>query len=209
MTMNAPREVRNLVLPVSIRAEGEGQAAGTQLVGYAAKFNDEATISDPWWGDTFSEVIKPGAFARTLRENQDIRALYNHDTNVVLGRTKSGTLKLTEDATGLHFVVDLADTTAARDIKTMIARGDIDGCSFGFMVMEDEVLKRADGTILRTLIDLELIEISPAVAFPAYASTEVAVRSQGAPRPEMRDRIKPAGPCPRLLHSIRALALAD
>jgi HK97 family phage prohead protease len=189
-------EVRNVALPVELRAAGEGDdAPRNRLEGYAAKFNAESHPLSDWMDDSFVEVIRPGAFARTLRERPDIRALYNHDTSIVLGRTKNGSLRLSEDDTGLRFECELPDTQAARDVRSLVDGGYVDGCSFGFLVVEDEVLKRADGSTLRTLVDVELYEISPAVAFPAYEDTEVALRHrarrQGHPAAQpRRDRAR-------------------
>jgi HK97 family phage prohead protease len=180
-------EVRDVPATVQLRAEGEGKTPN-RLVGYAARFGvDSCPLFDVFGGGKFIEVIRPGAFTRTLRENDDLRALYNHDPSIVLGRTKSGTLRLHEDATGLAFEVDLPDTQAGRDVRAMVARGDIDGCSFGFKVRKDDVAKRGDGTTVRTLLDVDLVEISPAVVFPAYASTSVVVRAcnGGASRPRL------------------------
>lgn len=179
-------ERRTLDLPMTLQADGP---TPNRLVGYAAKFNAESSPLFDFGPEGFVEVIAPGAFSRTLRENPDIRALYNHDTSIVLGRTKSGTLKLAEDATGLAFEVDLPDTQAARDVREMIRRGDISGCSFGFFTVEEDLKLREGLPMLRTLIDIELIEISPAVAFPAYDSSEVALRRRGQALPPSRTRL--------------------
>ncbi len=191
------RETRSLHLPIELRAEGEAN----RLIGYAAKFNAESEpLSDPYSGQAFVEIIAPGAFARTLRESPDVRALFNHDTNCVLGRVKSGTLRLAEDETGLRFEVDLPDTGFARDLKESVRRGDIDGCSFGFICREDS-LARVGDTLVRTLLDIELFEISTGVAFPAYPDTVVSLRSRipGATAP----------PTPLLNLARRKLALLD
>jgi HK97 family phage prohead protease len=81
------------------------------------------------------EVIRPGAFANALKENQDVRALFNHDATFILGRTKAGTCRLSEDARGLYFEADLADSQILRDlVVTPMRRGDLDQCSFAFLV---------------------------------------------------------------------------
>lgn len=150
-----------------------------RLHGYAARFNEESAILNEKGvcRTPFVEVIRPGAFARTLRENRDIRALYNHDRAHVLGRTKSGTLDLVEDEVGLKFALRLPDTQVARDLRESIRRGDIDGCSFHGYVLADEVELRPGLPALRTILDIELVEITPATAFPAYASANVVLRS--------------------------------
>lgn len=139
--------------------------------GYAAVFN---RLSMPLMG--FREQIKPGAFAGGL--DGDIRALWQHDTAVVLGRTKSGTLKLWEDKHGLAFELIPPDTQAGRDAMVLIGRGDVDQMSFGFVVPRggDTWDDDGDKEMLRTLNKVELIEISP-VTFPAYPDTTAIVRA--------------------------------
>jgi hypothetical protein len=145
------------------------------IEGYAAVFNQ---LSEPIWG--FRERIAPGAFARALREDQDVRALMNHDPNFVLGRSKSGTLEMDEDTKGLHFTCELPDTQAARDLHTLISRGDIDQCSFAFRVTKQTWIdeRDADGNMstIRELNDLDLFDVS-AVTYPAYEQTTVDARS--------------------------------
>lgn len=171
-------ERRDLILPVELKGEGDKPTA--KLVGYAARFNQEISLSD-WFGGEFIEVIAPGAFTRTLRENKDVRALRNHDPNLILARGKNGTLRLTQDDEGLAFDLDLnLEGSLGRDTKADVERGDIDGCSFGFYVREEKIEQRKGEPLLRTLLDIELIEVSPAVTFPAYDSTSVAVRSTRA-----------------------------
>lgn len=156
-------------------AQVRAKADGNQIEGYAAVFNQP---SEDLGG--FTEVIKPGAFANALSSKQDVRCLFNHDANVVLGRTASGTLTLAEDNTGLHFVCDLPDTQSARDIKASIARGDVSQCSFGFCANEQEwnEEKQADGSykVIRSLIDVDLFDVSP-VTYPCYPQTAVSARA--------------------------------
>jgi HK97 family phage prohead protease len=151
-----------------------------RLHGYAARFNEEsAVLFDPKvCKGPFVEVIRPGAFARTLRENPDILALFNHDFAHVLGRTGAGTLALSEDAEGLAFEVSLPDTTVARDLRESVRRGDFAGCSFYGYVVEDTVEARAGLPALRTLVEVELVEVTPATAMPAYDSTSVVLRNR-------------------------------
>jgi HK97 family phage prohead protease len=145
------------------------------IEGYAAMFNEQY---DNGW---FIETIKPGAFTRALKEKQDVRALMNHDPNLVLGRTASGTLSMREDKTGLYFDCDLPDTQTGRDLHTLIQRGDIDGCSFGFRVMKQSWREEKDaksGKVVqyREIEDLDLYDVGP-VTFPAYPQTSVDARS--------------------------------
>ena len=109
-------------------------ATGAPVVtGYAAVFS---SLSQDLGG--FREQIMPGAFTTSLANQPDVRALFNHDPNLVLGRTKAGTLELAEDGTGLQWSATLPDTTVARDLAISVERGDIDQCSFGFYCLEDD-----------------------------------------------------------------------
>lgn len=138
------------------------------IAGYAARFN---VLSVDLGG--FKERIAPGAFSTAIGD--DVRALFNHNQDYVIGRTKSRTLELSEDDKGLLYEVKLPDTSFARDLATQIERGDIDGSSFGFRTIEDN-FDEVDGEIVRTLIKVELFDVSP-VTFPAYPQADVAVRS--------------------------------
>jgi uncharacterized protein len=140
------------------------------IVGYAAVFNSR---SNDLGG--FREFISPGAFARTLKDQPDVRALYDHNSGAVLGRTKAGTMTLGEDQRGLFCDITPPDTETGRSVVESIRRGDIDGMSFGFCTVSDN-WGTEDGMPLRELVDLDLIEVS-CVAFPAYPDTAVAVRS--------------------------------
>lgn len=150
----------------------EFRAAGRRLEGYAATFGSEARIKD------FSEVILPGAFAESLAK-RDILALADHDPAKVLARTRSGTLRLSEDTRGLHFDFDLPDTSTGRDVLVLAERGDLGGMSFGFEVAKGgERWNRGKHRELRNLV---LHEISVVSAWPAYNGTSVQLRAQ-APR---------------------------
>jgi hypothetical protein len=139
-------------------------ADGMTLTGYAARFNEP---SEPL---PFVERIAPNAFKRSLRAKNDIKLLWNHDSSMVLGSTRSGTLRLAEDEMGLRVEADLPDTQAGRDAKVLINRGDVTGFSFGFTVPPGGDTWNADGTE-RTLKSVRLLEVSTGVAFPAYPST--------------------------------------
>lgn len=121
----------------------------------------------------FVEVIKPEAVDRTIREALDVRALVDHDSGKVIGRTKAGTLMLRKSRRGLEVEIDPPNTTAARDLLESIERGDISGMSFGFRVLSDE-WHMDDGEPVRDVTDMIIYEVS-AVAFPAYESTSVDV----------------------------------
>lgn len=141
----------------------------TKIEGYAAVFDEK---SEDLGG--FREVIRKGAFSKSLR-NGDIRALWNHDTSHVLGRTKNGTLKLEEDETGLRYELEPPDTSWGRDALKAIERGDVDQNSFGFMPVADD-WDIENNENIRFLREIDLFEISP-VAFPAYPQTAANVRS--------------------------------
>jgi uncharacterized protein len=142
----------------------------SKIAGHAAKFD---VLSEDLGG--FRERIAPGAFAKSI-QSSDIRALFNHDANIVLGRNKSGTLRLSEDSAGLAYEVDAPDTQLVRDmVLSPISRGDVTQCSFGFYTIDDKWAK-VDGEWIRTLLECDLLDVSP-VTYPAYPQTEVAVRA--------------------------------
>ena len=142
------------------------------IEGHAAVFDS--------WSETlggifpFKEKVRKGAFSQTI-EKDDIRALFNHDPNYVLGRNKAGTLELKEDERGLYERIIPPDTQAARDLITSIERGDINQMSFGFTV-EEEKWDTVEGIDVRELRKVKLFDVSP-VTFPAYPSTDVGVRA--------------------------------
>ena len=141
-----------------------------KIRGYAAIFEK---LSVPLWG--FREKISKGAFAESIKKD-DIRALWNHDPNYVLGRNKSGTLALEEDDKGLKIEVTPPDTQWARDLLVSIERKDVTQMSFGFEVEKDEWDRSDEKNVIRTLLKTRLFDVSP-VTFPAYPQTSVGVRS--------------------------------
>jgi HK97 family phage prohead protease len=156
---------------IEIRAGGD--AKSPRLVGYAAVFDAPSLDLGG-----FIEIVKPGAFGRTLRSNTaDPLALVQHKPDLVLGRRSAGTLRLHEDAKGLAFEIDVPDTTAARDLLVSVERGDIKGASFAFVVPAggDKWHMRGDQAV-RELHDVSLHEIT-ITAQPAYPDTTVARRS--------------------------------
>jgi hypothetical protein len=140
------------------------------LVGYAAVFDSPTDLG---W---FVEVVERGAFTETINQD-DIRALVDHNSGRIIGRNKSGTLALSEDERGLLVDITLPDTQAGRDIRESVKRGDIDGQSFAFDTLDD-AWETKDGKEYRTLTRVKLYDVGP-VAFPAYPDTTVAVRSFG------------------------------
>ncbi len=148
---------------------GGVQADGRTLTGYALTYGDEARIGG------MVEVIAPGAVTASL--GRDILALVDHDPAKVLGRTRTGSLKLSEDARGLAFTVELPDTTAARDVLALVERGDAGGMSFGFTVPKGGDAWNGNR---RTLRNITLHEISVITSHPAYAGTTVEARAGAA-----------------------------
>lgn len=139
------------------------------ITGYAAVFN---TLSEDLGG--FREKIDPGAFSKTIKSD-DVRALRNHNDDYVLGRNRSGTLKLSEDQRGLAIDILPPDAQWARDLMVSIERGDVDQMSFGFRTISDR-WEMKDEEEIRTLEEVRLFDVSP-VTFPAYPDTSVALRS--------------------------------
>lgn len=140
------------------------------IEGYFAVFNSIYEIAPG-----MTESVAPGAFSRTL--SGDIRALTNHDTTLVLGRTKAHTLELREDEHGLWGKVSINPKDAdAMNLYERVKRGDVDQCSFGFEITDEETDFRDDGSIHWTIKDVNLFEVS-ACTFPAYQETNIAARS--------------------------------
>ena len=145
------------------------------VTGYAAVFNSPSEEIEEW-GFRFTEIVRPGAFTKTLQE-ADVRALVNHNVDYVLGRTSAGTLKLTQDARGLAIENTPPDTQWARDLMLSMRRGDINQMSFGFRTVKDRFTEdRENQTVLRELLEVELFDVS-IVTFPAYPTTSAVVRS--------------------------------
>lgn len=145
------------------------------LVGYAVVWNSETTI-----GESFREKFLPGAFTRAIRG--DIWALFSHDIGRVIGRTKSGTLRLAEDDHGLRVEIDVPDTSDGRDLLELVNRGDISGMSFAFRATKQEWDDTGD-IPARTVIESDLYEVT-ATASPAYPDTTLGVRSLESARAE-------------------------
>lgn len=167
------------VFPFVLEERSDGEVA-PRIVGHAAVFN---ALSENLGG--FREEIRRGAFAKTIAE-ADVRGLFNHDPNFVLGRNKAGTLGLSEDGKGLRIAAEPPDTTWARDLQVSMKRGDIDQMSFAFSVVKEapklreqsaeERLASGDDLPVRTIHEVRLYDVS-VVTFPAYTQTDAAVRS--------------------------------
>lgn len=148
-------------------ADFRAEVVEQRMSGHASIYGAVARIGPHW------ETVDKRAFERPLKENHDVRLLLNHDPNNLLGRTRSGTLELRTDGRGLAVAADLPDTTLGRDVRTLIQRGDLSGFSFGFRVAKDSWSRAPDGRQLRTIEDLDLLDVSLAT-FPAYRDSDDA-----------------------------------
>lgn len=163
------RQVRSLAQKFSTR-EADGNL---YIEGYFSVFDSPYPL---WEGA--EEIVKPGAFADCL--GQDVRALVNHDTTLVLGRTKAGTLELKEDSHGLWGKITInRDDADAMNLYARVQRGDVSQCSFGFEIVSEDYIVGSDGqTCTWTIHDLILYEVS-VVTFPAYEATSAYARDAG------------------------------
>lgn len=169
-------QIRSATSDLQTRNENEDEFI---IEGYFAVFNQETEL----WKGAF-EVIAPVAFDGTL--SNDIRALINHDTALVLGRNKSGTLELKTDSRGLWGKIRLnPKDTDAMNLYERVKRGDVDQCSFGFNIIDESTEFREDGTVKWTINKADLHEVS-VVTFPAYENTVVQARH--AQYEEMKER---------------------
>lgn len=140
------------------------------IEGYFSVFNSPYVLAEG-----LTETIAPGAFSETL--GGDIRALTNHDTTLVLGRSKAGTLTLREDSRGLWGSVRInREDQDAMNLYRRVQRGDVDQCSFGFYILDEERIVREDGTVEYIIKKVRLLEVS-VVTFPAYEETSVSARA--------------------------------
>lgn len=160
------RQMRTASTAFTTRDDGGALA----IEGYFAVFDSVYEIAQG-----MSESIAQGAFDNTL--SGDIRALINHDTTLVLGRTKAGTLQLRTDSHGLWGHIDInPNDTDAMNLYNRVQRGDVDQCSFGFDIVSEETDFREDGSVHWTIKEVVLYEVSPCT-FPAYEETNIAARA--------------------------------
>lgn len=172
-------ETRTTPIDWEIREGSDGMS----FEGYAAVFN---TPSEPL---PFIERIAPGAFRRSLQSRNDIKLLWNHDSGIVLGSTRAGTMELFEDQRGLKVKATFPNTTAGRDAAELLRRGDVDSMSFGFSVPSGGDEWSPDGGE-RTLKSVRLHEVS-IVAFPAYSSTAGTTSVRGLDKVAKRADVDP------------------
>lgn len=161
------RQLRTISSEFNTRDDG----GNLSIEGYFAVFGSVYEIAPG-----MSESIAPEAFDKTL--SGDIRALINHDTTLVLGRTKAGTLNLRTDNRGLWGHIDVnPNDSDAMNLYERVKRGDVDQCSFGFDIIDEETEFREDGSVHWTIKEVELYEVSPCT-FPAYEETSIAARAK-------------------------------
>lgn len=173
--MDNMRQVRSAPTQFTTREDGENLS----IEGYFSVFDDIYEIAPG-----MTESVAQGAFSRTI--SGDIRALINHDTTLVLGRTKAGTLQLREDAHGLWGHIDVnPNDVDAMNLYERVKRGDVDQCSFGFDIRSQDTDIREDGSIHWTIKDVDLYEVS-CCTFPAYESTNISARA--AERDDIQQR---------------------
>lgn len=167
--MEKEKEVRKIIIEtIEVRATDTGAKV---IEGYITKFNTRSQYMG------FFETVAPTAFDKTLADGHNIFAMYNHNDDKILGSTRTSSLVLTTDNIGLRFSLTInSNVSYANDTYEMVKSGDIDGCSFGFIMNEDDWTMQGDGTDLRTLLDITLVEctITP---FPAYLDSQASCRS--------------------------------
>lgn len=177
-TRDRLRQVRSVPTKFETREDDNGQLV---ISGYFSVFNSIYEI-----GPGMTESVAPGTFLSSL--NGDVRALTNHDSTLVLGRTTAGTLKLREDDVGLwgDVIINPKDSDAVNTYER-VKRGDVSQCSFGFRITQEDTEVKDDGSVHWTIRDVDLYEVS-VCTFPAYEATNVQARS--AQRAEIQERRK-------------------
>lgn len=189
------KEIRTFAAELRVTPPSVGKK-GSTIRGYAAKFNtlSEAMpiMEEGRCVGTFREQLLPGCFAGAL-PTSDVRALINHDPNLILGRNVSGTLRMMEDDTGLMFDNDPPETSYAKDIQVSMQRGDVSQCSFGFSVANggDSYTKDPDvkDGYIRSIRSISRLFDVSVVTYPAYTDTSCAVRSIVSQIKEEDDRV--------------------
>lgn len=158
-------------VPTEFKVRSESESDDLYIEGYFAVYNQEIEL----WPGAYEEIA-PGAFNNTL--GNDIRALIDHESRLVLGRNTAGTLELKADSHGLWGKIKInRDDTDAMNLYARVKRGDVDQCSFGFNIIKEETDWRDDGTVKWTIQEIDLHEVS-VVTFPAYENTGVQARKK-------------------------------
>jgi uncharacterized protein len=176
---------RRFVRTAEVRATREGH-----IDGHAAVFNQEYVLFEDG-NCKVREIVKRGAFARALREKQDVVCLFNHSADQVLGRSSAGTLVMKEHDAGLYFDCTPPDTQLGRDLPVLIKRRDVKGCSFAFQVSKETITEQKIGSKMVRTRQIEevspLYDVGP-VTYPAYTGTDVDARAM-----ELRSLMFPQG----------------
>ncbi|MDM0720356.1 HK97 family phage prohead protease [Clostridium perfringens] len=164
------KEIRKFIA-TDLETRTEENSNERIISGYINKFNSRSQYMG------FYEEVAKGAFDKTLADGHNIYAMYNHNSDMILGSTRSGSLRLNVDNIGLHFELRInPNISYASDIAELVKSGDLEGCSFGFWVTDDEWTYTEDKIDLRIIKELELIEVT-ITPFPAYLDSEASCRS--------------------------------
>lgn len=150
------------------------------ITGYGAVFYNGTPETEFQLWKGYVERVGKSAFDRALRED-DVRACFNHNANMIMGRLSAGTLRLSVDDVGLRYEIDPPDTDNGRSIVEAVKRGDVSDSSFMFTTLNSSTDKLGDGRMIETLNDVRLYEVGP-VVFPAYEGTTSEVRSEAKAR---------------------------
>lgn len=206
--------------PVTItRSEGKP----TVVQGYGAVFfRDDNPGTEYWLFNDLVERVGRGAFDRALRDNDDVRALFNHDVNQIMGRSSAGTLRLSVDQVGLRYEFDLPDSPNGQNLAHALERKDVTGSSFSFDILRVEY-REEDDFFVREMLDVRLFDVGP-VTFPAYTAATAGLRSALKPsksskrsagfddraeaRAELREWLESLGPSPDEVEMELAMARA-
>ena len=177
------KHIEQRTIPCEFRVSSD--SGKSTIFGYAAKFGVRSADLGGW-----CEIIAPDAFKASLASNPDVRGLFNHNPDHILGRTTAGTMRLSTDDTGLAYEIDPPDTQVARDLMVSMQRGDISQSSFGFVCNDASWgYDQATGMDVRTVKQAELFDCSP-VTYPAYPDATSGVRSLPSDMPvEVRSKL--------------------
>ena len=179
-------QIERRTIVTELRADS-GDDGAKYITGHGAVFNQEAEI----WDGIF-EVVRAGAFLNTI-QNEDVRALKNHDPNYVLGRNRAGTLQLSEDEIGLAYRILLDQNVSyANDLYSSLQRGDITQSSYAFLPVSEKWTQREDGSELRELFAVQLFDVSP-VTYPAFVGADSQARGLVRPPFEPGQRSRQEG----------------
>jgi HK97 family phage prohead protease len=168
------RFISTAAAPVQLE-ERDGKEA--RITGYGSVFYDGTPATEYQLWEGCVERVMPGAFDKVISGKSDVRGLFNHDPNNILGRTSAGTMALSVDSRGLKYDINPGDTNISRDVQQHLKRKDVTGSSFSFIIAEENWVKREDGTQIREIRSVrELYDVGP-VTFPAYTGAEANARS--------------------------------